>query len=502
MSELGRSPLTPQTILPDPNQRPNVLYNPSRSRLRALAREAERETTFGAPSYVSEYRSRSADHTRNAVDDAFDREEYAHMEEAIAVADATELVCIDRRLGRHPDLSFTCRLFVPRRYARIAMAIDTLLDPAPAGADPDFLTLQLPGVDELAIRILPNAGVTTVLGSDYTGEAKKSFLRLFMYAAKHNGGLGLHAGSKAVRTRSAGDMRSAGQLFLGLSATGKSTLTAHDLDLDPPEVAEMRQDDVCALLPDGTVAGSEGRGLYVKTHGLRQAEQPDLYRAVVDETAILENVDVGAEGDVDFESDEYTTNGRAVIRRDRLASASTSIDLEDVDQVFFITRNPLMPPVARLNVDEAAAAFMCGESIQTSAGDPSRAGEAVRVVGTNPFIIGPRGEEGNRFRRLVDRLELACFVLNTGTLGERRDIGVEDSVAIIRALARGEVTWTTAPGSEYIVPERLDGLAIDDLRVDRYVEDYPAEIATLREERRRYLDSFDELDEQIAATAY
>ena len=34
---------------------------------------------------------------------------------------------------------------------------------------------------------------------------------------------------------------------------------------------------------------------------------------------------------------------------------------------------------------------MLGESIETSAGDPTKAGQAKREVGTNPFIVGPVG---------------------------------------------------------------------------------------------------------------
>ena len=99
------------------------------------------------------------------------------------------------------------------------------------------------------------------------------------------------AGSKRVRLAADdGTTETVGQLFLGLSATGKSTLTAHGMGLDPPEDAVLLQDDVCALLPDGTVAGSEGNGLYVKTIGLERAEQPAVYDAATHESAVLENV--------------------------------------------------------------------------------------------------------------------------------------------------------------------------------------------------------------------
>ncbi|MFB6154530.1 MAG: phosphoenolpyruvate carboxykinase (ATP) [Haloferacaceae archaeon] len=482
----------------------DVVYNPSLERLREFSRDLETTTEFGSPAYVSDQRSRSADRTKNAVDDDFDDEDDAYVEAAFERARTSEMVCVDRRMGRHPDHSYTCRLFVPKRYGRIALAWAKLFEPAEGDSRPDFLTIQLPDWDERAIRVLPEEGVTVVLGSDYTGEAKKSFLRLFMFHAKRAGGLGLHAGSKRVTLRTEdGDLEDVGQLFLGLSATGKSTLTAHGLWLDDPEEATMLQDDVCALLPDGTVAGSEGQGLYVKTIGLDANEQPTLHAAVTHESAVLENVDVAPDGTVDFDSDRHTSNGRAVVQRSCLDSAGPDIDLERVDQIFFITRNPTMPPVAKLSPEEAAAAFMLGESIQTSAGDPSAAGESIRVVGTNPFIVGSEGEEGNRFRDLIADLGVDCFVLNTGYLGERsKDIGVADTVTLLRGIARGSVDWRADDVSGLTVPDAVPGMDVDEFDVATHVERYEEALRDLRSERRAYLAGFDDLNDDIRDAVY
>lgn len=506
MVDTGTSPATP-TPVPDPAHAANVLYNPSLDRLRALSAHLETTAEFGSPTYVSEARSRNADQTRNASDHEFTTSDDSYVEQALDALRTAELVCLDRQVGRHSEQSFVCRLFVPKRYGRIALAWASLFDPVAApNPDPDFQTVQLPDNDETAIRILPDEGLTVVLGSDYTGEAKKSFLRLFMHRAKQGGGLGLHAGSKRVRARTPeGRLRTVGQVFLGLSATGKSTLTAHGLGLEAPESAEMLQDDVCALLPDGTVAGSEGQGLYVKTVGLDRAQQPELYDAVTHESAVLENVDVDAGGNVDFDSRRYTANGRAVISRDHLQSAAADIDLDSVDQVFFITRNSLMPPVAKLSATQAAAAFMLGESIQTSAGDPSSAGEAIRVVGTNPFIIGSEGQEGNRFRKLLNTLDVEAYVLNTGQVGagdDAVDVGVEESVTILRELARGTVSWTDETDAPLPVPASVPGLPMDEYRVPAVVDDYEQKSWELRVERRSYLAAFDELDPEIVEAVY
>jgi phosphoenolpyruvate carboxykinase (ATP) len=495
--------------LPDPVDAENVHYNPSLDHLREYSRHLETTTTTGSPAYVSEQRSRSADRTKTTIDDGFGPEDDALFEDAIDTARSTDLVCLDRQMGRHSDHTYRCRLYVPTEHARIALAWATLFDPveddrgeSASPPAPDFVTLQLPDWESIAIRVRPETGQSIVLGSDYTGEAKKSFLRLFMYHTKQAGGLGLHAGTKQVRLQTdQGDLETVGQAFLGLSATGKSTLTAHGLWLDDPEDATMLQDDVCALLPDGTVAGSEGNGLYVKTHELDADEQPALYDAVTDETAVLENVDVDADGHVDFESDRHTTNGRAAISRDKLASAGDAIDLPDLDQLFFITRNPVAPPIAKLSPAQAAVAFMLGESIQTAAGDPSKAGESIRVVGTNPFIIGPEGEEGNRFYDLIADLDVECYLLNTGQVGER-DVGVEESVTLLCEVARDRIEWHHDEAVGLTVPASVPGLDIDAYDVATVVDDHERALADMRAERRAYLASFPELRAEIAEAVY
>ncbi|MEF8782466.1 MAG: phosphoenolpyruvate carboxykinase (ATP) [Haloarculaceae archaeon] len=491
--------------LPDPETATNVTYNPSFERLREFASHEETTTEFGSPRYVSDQRSRSADRTKNRIDDEFDESDWEAVGDALEVAAERELICLDRVVGRHPETSYVCRLFVPREYARIALAWGKLLEPANEGADPDFRTLQLPewGEDrDRRIRLFPDEGLTFVLGSDYTGEAKKSFLRLFMRRVKEDGGLGLHAGTKRVRIERDGEVTDVGQAFLGLSGTGKSTLTGHGCWLEESEGAEMLQDDVCALLPDGRVPGSEGNGLYIKTIGLNRAEQPELYDAATHESAVLENVAV-EDGNVDFDDGTLTRNGRAVVLREHLDSAAEDIDLDEVDQVFFITRNPLMPPVARLTPRQAAVAFMLGESIQTSAGDPDAAGEAIRVVGTNPFIIGPEGEEGNRFSQLLADNDVDAYLMNTGSVGpDAADIGVEDSVNILVAAARGEIEWTRDETLGLEIPADVLGVDVESLHPARHYENYADELADLRTERREFLAQFETLSEDIADAVY
>ena len=502
MSVLGAD--RPLDGFPRPHTADHIHYNPTTTELRALSASRESSTEFGAPAHVSDHKSRNADRTKNAIDHRFDPEDWSTIKHAIEFLHdrKKELVCVDRQLGRHPTATFHCRLFVPKRHARIAVAWMNLLDPV-SSDEPDFITVQLPDYDEPRIRILPESGITCVLGSDYTGEAKKSFLRLFMYRVKQRGGLGLHAGSKRLRVHRDDDLTDVGQLFLGLSATGKTTLTCHDFGVSPPESAAMLQDDVCALLPNGTVAGSEGRGLYIKTIGLSAAEQASLHRAACQPEAVLENVDVGTDGTVDFSSDKHTANTRAVVRREHVDHAAETIDLDRVDQVFFITRNPLTPPIAKLNAEQATVAYMLGESIETSAGNPDKVGEAVRVVGTNPFIIGDRGEEGNRFYDLIRALEVDCFMLNTGQIGANgREIRVADTVAMVTAVARQTIEWRDDRRLRLTIPRAVPGTTFETFDPASQIENFDRKLDRLRRDRWVYLRQFDNLRDPIKAAVY
>ncbi len=485
---------------PDPEADDTIIYNPSFEELREFSRPLETTTEFGSPAYVSELRSRSADATANSIEDDFTDEDRDAMKAAQARVREAEMVCIDRQLGRHPEYSVCCRYFVPKPYARLALTWAKLLEPA--RGDPDLVTVQLPDRDDVRIRALPEEGVTYVLGSDYSGEAKMSFLRLWLYRVKKQGALGLHAGSKRVRIRRGDAMKTVGQLYLGLSATGKSTLTGHGFGLDGPEEGEMVQDDICALLPDGSAPGTEGGGLYVKTYGLTAEEQPELYRAVTQQDAVLENVWVEDDGTVDFFNDDLTRNGRATILRENLESASGDIDLARVDQIFFITRNPLMPPIARLTPEQGAAAFMLGESVQTSAGDPSRAGEQIHVVGTNPFIIGPPGREGNRFLDLVTANDITCYLINTGHVGEDTPVEVEDTVAVLRAVARGTVEWRQDEILGLELPEDVPGMDIEAFYPPDMFDDYDERLRAVRDDREQWLSQFPELRDDIRDAVY
>jgi phosphoenolpyruvate carboxykinase (ATP) len=262
-----------------------------------------------------------------------------------------------------------------------------------------------------------------------------------MYRADLKGMLGLHSGTKTVTVRDAkdGKLKTYGVFMFGLTATGKSTWSCHQLGLDHKkgEGTTVVQDDIVFLRSDGSAYGTE-QGFYVKTD-VDKVEQEAMYNALSDKTALLENLMVEADGTVNFLDERLGENGRGVIRRDRLMVrqgrrmvniASKSINLPPLEELdglvfaFITRRNTILPPAQELTPEQAVLAYLWGESTHSFTTVPAKAGESARIVGTDDFIVGAQGRKVNRFYELimalVDRYpeKIKFFQYNTGGVGE------------------------------------------------------------------------------------
>jgi len=439
------------------------------------------------------------------------------------------LVRVQRRIGENQRLSPLCTTYLSvarPEMVRIAYMWGETLTDTTTGVGPEQTLIYIPEWQEKDRQVLsfPELQTTYVLGFDYIGEMKMGHLRQAMYTAKTHGLLGLHAGSKILKARDAktGKLQRIGMIIFGLTATGKTTHSCHDHGLtDAGEGIDILQDDIVFLCDDGACLGTE-QGFYLKTDGLRPEVQPAIYRAVTSPNALFENVYVEYRGQVDFDDETLTSNGRAVVLRKDLGLAGPSLDLPPVGEldkliIAFITRrNTVVPIAAKLSLEQAVAMFMLGESIESSGGDPRRAGESVREVGMNPFIIGDPAEEGNRFFELIQRHpeRIECYLLNTGGVGELVEqqpdgakqlkqnvtrVEIAEMASIIRGIARHAITWVPEPHFGTQVPQAVEGVRYDRFALEHFYT--PQQITTLVEqlkaERRTHLQQFPTLHPTI-----
>jgi phosphoenolpyruvate carboxykinase (ATP) len=191
------------------------------------------------------------------------------------------------------------------------------------------------------------------------------------------------------------------------------------------------------LKNDGSALGSEDN-FFVKTD-VEKEYQEAMYNALVDSSALLENVMIKSNGDVDFMDESLTANGRAVLQRRKLRVNikgkmidiySKSINLPPLQELdgiifaFITRRNTIMSFAQELTPEQAVLAYLWGESTHSYASQPLKAGESVRIVGTDPFIIGSRAKKVNRFYEIIMTLvsnfpgKVRFMQYNTGGLGE------------------------------------------------------------------------------------
>jgi phosphoenolpyruvate carboxykinase (ATP) len=480
-----------------------LMDNPSDAELREMCLKQDGKITqFGNIAVISRVRNRSAKFTE-VIFDKLDADDRQTLSEAFRAIEEKTLIQLDKTMCMDERFKKACRIYVDAKFARLPFMWGNTLFPS-EDKQPDFITIALPDWRERRVYVFPDRGITIVLGTDYKGEIKKSMLRQIMYTVKQDGCLGLHAGSKILRVRKDGKLNDVGFLFFGLSGTGKTSLSCHHHWLRWPEGVVIRQDDVVILEPNGRAAGTEAC-YYIKTEGLKPTDQPLLYAAAVSPRAILENVRVyGEDNVVDFDDASLTSNGRAMVNRHDIAFTDGSVDLDTVHNIIFITRHfHIVPPVMKLSPEWGAAAFMLGESVETSAGDPTQAGKSKRVVGTNPFIVGSEADEGNIFLDVLRKNPtIQCYLLNTGWVGgEHRGvkISVKDSARIIEMIARDTITWKPDEFWAYEVPEEVPGLDMERFDPQNF---YPADEIDranreLRDERRDWLQGFKDLDPNI-----
>ncbi|MBS7649858.1 MAG: phosphoenolpyruvate carboxykinase [Candidatus Bathyarchaeia archaeon] len=510
------------------------------NQVRSMAEEHGTRTVFGNYNFTSTVKNRSANLTvyigssevqqrnLNQRQREILRNLPLTIDEVHKYLERAPLVSIERTMGDNSLFTPRCTLYVSiqrREMVRLAYMVSQTLFP-PRGGEPHLQLVYIPEWQEKDRQILvfPEIGVTYVLGTDYYGEAKKGFLRMAMWMAKKRGMLGLHAGAKIVRARSRnGRINRYGMLIFGLTATGKTTHTCHNHGLTGEgEGIEIIQDDVIFLRPDCSALGTE-KGFYLKTEGVTPEIQPLIYNAVTKPDAIFENVMVDYLGNVYFGDETLTGNARGIMQRDDFGEyRSPTVNLPSIEEldgliIIFITRRNTVVPIAqRLTAEQAAATFMLGESIETSGSDPRRAGESIREVGMNPFIIGDESEEGNRFYDFVKKHEdkIQFYQLNTGGVGEimvKADDGtrvvrqkvvrveIPEMAAIIRAIARGDVEWTSDPNFGTQVPARVPGVDMEKFNLNKYYtpEQITYYVQELKRERKEYLAKFPKLYPEI-----
>lgn len=526
------------------DSQPNVT-KPSFEELRAKAIQYGVKTQWGNYAFYTSVRNRSAGVTVYVGNPSTQLPKMTDvqkkiianvpqtLEKVFAYLKKVPLIKVQRSMGDNTEFAPDCTLFLSvarPEWHRLGLFWGYAL-PEVKGTGYRQYIIDLPEWQEKDRQVIMFAelNVTFVLGSDYYGEIKKGFLRNGMFQAKRKGMLGLHAGSKTCTGLSAkdGKLKTFSMLLFGLSGTGKTTHSCHDhlLDSSKGEGVKIYQDDIVFWKEDGSALGTE-TGFFIKTDGVEPVSQKVIWDAGQAPGAVWENVTYDYKGHVDFEDQTITGNGRGIVlwkdlgeRQSETINIPPVKDIDGLAVVFITRRNTILPMISKLTFEQAAAQFLLGESIETAAGDPKKAGQSVREPGFNPFIVGNPAEEANIFlnfcRKLGDKVQ--CYLINTGGVGEVREelpeggtklvkkcdrISILDNAAMFRGIVRESIEWIPEPLFNTLVPKEVpDTDLVTKYAPSKYYsqEDIEKMRRKLIDERIEYLEFYEKrgLDKDI-----
>ena len=467
--DLSEFPRTLERIRASAQEEGRLLHNPPDEELERLAeKEPEvRRTMYGSLVARSEPTSRAAMFTKNSVDHSFGKAERELLAQAEKTLAQKRLVSVDRIVGNAAS-NTVVRLTVPEEFAHVAFGGKNLFIP-PRGRverpDYEIVMFKDSAFEENRSRPLPQKDITIrlamlddgrviklVRNSNYLGEYKKGVFAAEDWTAKtRRGGIFLHVGCREDYLQSShGEYRTTRSLLAALSANGKTTPTGRVLSRKGKEKSWLVQDDGGTLMPDGSFHGFEQGGLFVKTENVNPGDQEEIYYGLLSPGTFGENIHVIEDGDFDFYNLESTSNGRAVVQRRDFMHASHFIDVEKIHNLILITREPQMPALSKLTLEQAAAFMVLGQAMESSAGDPTKAGRIRAEFFYDPFVAGNRADHANLFYEILSGLpDMKFYMLNTGGIGGGtlyKDIQLEHTLGILDSLVRGGLEdWVESP---------------------------------------------------------
>ncbi len=265
--------------------------------------------------------------------------------------------------------------------------------------------------------------IVLIGGTGYTGEIKKgvfSALNFILPVFKNT--LPMHCSANVGKD---GDTA----IFFGLSGTGKTTLSA-----DPNR--KLIGDDEHGWTNENTVFNFEG-GCYAKVIDLSAEKEPDIFRAIK-KGAILENVVMDDQRNVDFEDTSITQNTRVsypIYHIDNIQEGSIG---KKPKNIFFLTADAfgVLPPISKLTPGQAAYHFISGYTAKvagTEAGVTEPVPSFSACFGA-PFMPLHPTRYAEMLSKKMKEANVTVWLVNTGWTGGPYGVGSRMKLKYTRAM--------------------------------------------------------------------
>lgn len=265
--------------------------------------------------------------------------------------------------------------------------------------------------------------IALIGGTGYTGEIKKgifSALNFILPVFKNT--LPMHC---SANVGNEGDTA----IFFGLSGTGKTTLST-----DPNR--SLIGDDEHGWTNENTVFNFEG-GCYAKVINLSEENEPEIYNAIK-KGAILENVIMDANGDVDYTDTSITQNTRVSYPIDHIENIQKPSTGKNPKNIFFLTADAfgVLPPISKLSPGQAAYHFISGYTAKvagTEAGVNEPTPNFSACFGA-PFMPLHPTKYAEMLSKKMQEAGVNVWLVNTGWTGGPYGIGKRMALKYTRAM--------------------------------------------------------------------
>jgi phosphoenolpyruvate carboxykinase (ATP) len=362
-----------------------------------------------------------------------------------------EIYCNDRAVGA--DVAYALPTRTVSDHALPMLFTDNMFREVPKGieksifGDQGFVLLVLP-YDKVnaknyagRLRKLPNGSTSDIVitmdfdrrlgivyGSAYCGSVKKLIFTVMNYLLPAKGILSLHASANEGKD---GDCA----LLLGLSGTGKTTLSA-----DPSRA--LLGDDEHGWNDNG-VANFEN-GCYAKLINLRKEKEPEIWNATFHEDkplehgALVENCMMYPDGKFDVDDNRLTENSRVSFPLRFLSNIKTPPISGHPKTILFLTAdaNGVLPPVAKLDQHQAMLWFLMGYTSKlagTETGITEPVSTFSRFFGA-PFMPRNPDDYARLLGEKMAKHGTEVYLINTGWSGGPYGVGSRMDINLTRAL--------------------------------------------------------------------
>ena len=361
-------------------------------------------------------------------------------------------------------------------------------------SDPQWAPHEAPDVDYSCLSdpltlcyFDTNENCAAILGMKYFGEHKKGTLTMAWALANRNGYASCHGGQKEYLLKDGSKFVAS---VYGLSGSGKSTLT-HAKHGGKYEI-KVLHDDAFIINTDTCASVALEPTYFDKTADYPTGCPDNEYLLSAQNCSCT----MDSEGKIQLVTEDIRNgNGRAIKSKLWSPNRVDKIDAP-VNAIFWIMKDPTIPPVVKLKGAALASVMGATLATKTSTAERVAAGTDLNAISivpyANPFRTYPLVNDYDKFKKLVEEKNVACYIVNTGDfMGEK--VKPADTLGILETIVEGKASFTQwGPFEDIEIMNTWDGQTegFKNFNADLGDADYKAQLKSAMETRVNAVEDF------------